>query len=153
MDVSLESKSLPSVGYSKKSYLQTTSQRLARGKLVNLHGRRSLALPSVGLEFHSTVQNGCEIISQQKGDFAAKTEVTVLCFLHSIFSLSVVLSLHTLNDFSKGIWSSKACNHKAWWAIKKLNMDLIRAGAKRCLGLNEMEELRNDAYINSKVAK
>ncbi|KAL6312968.1 hypothetical protein AAG906_038537 [Vitis piasezkii] len=32
----------------EKSYLQTTSQRLARGKLVNLHGRRSLALPSVG---------------------------------------------------------------------------------------------------------
>ncbi|KAL6315779.1 hypothetical protein AAG906_008164 [Vitis piasezkii] len=31
-------------------------------------------------------------------------------------------------------------------------MDLIR-GAKRCLDLNEMEELRNDAYINSKVAK
>ena len=32
-------------------------------------------------------------------------------------------------------------------------MDLIRARAKRCLDLNEMEELRNDAYINSKVAK
>ncbi|RVW62070.1 hypothetical protein CK203_064893 [Vitis vinifera] len=43
--------------------------------------------------------------------------------------------------------------NKAWWAIKKVNMDLIRAGAKRCLDLNEMEELRNNAYINSKVAK
>ena len=48
MDVSLESKSLPSVGYSRKSYLQVTSQRLARGKLVHLNGWRSLALPSVG---------------------------------------------------------------------------------------------------------
>ena len=32
-------------------------------------------------------------------------------------------------------------------------MDLIRVEAKRCLDLNEMEELINDAYINSKVAK
>ncbi|KAL6333944.1 hypothetical protein AAG906_039359 [Vitis piasezkii] len=48
MDVSLESKSLSSVGYSRKSYLQVTS-RGSQGKLVHLHERRSLALPSVGL--------------------------------------------------------------------------------------------------------
>ncbi|KAL6338653.1 hypothetical protein AAG906_021470 [Vitis piasezkii] len=43
--------------------------------------------------------------------------------------------------------------YKAWWAIKKLNMDLSRVGMKRFLDLNELEELRNDAYINSKIAK
>ncbi|RVW60735.1 hypothetical protein CK203_053032 [Vitis vinifera] len=43
--------------------------------------------------------------------------------------------------------------YKAWWAIKKVKMDLTRVGAKRCLDLNDMEELRNDAYINSKVSK
>ncbi|RVW80840.1 Transposon Ty3-I Gag-Pol polyprotein [Vitis vinifera] len=68
MDVSLEFKSLPSVGYSRKSYLQVTSQRLARDKLVNLHGRRSLALPSVGPASN---------VSQISGNFRRNS--TTLC--------------------------------------------------------------------------
>ena len=43
--------------------------------------------------------------------------------------------------------------YKAWWAIKNLNMDLSRTGVKRFLDLNELEEMRNNAYLNSKIAK
>ena len=53
----------------------------------------------------------------------------------------------------------KACHllveieYNAWWVVKKLNLHMGRAGLKRLLDINELEELRNDAYSNSKIAK
>ena len=43
--------------------------------------------------------------------------------------------------------------YKAWLASKKLNMDLEREDLKRFFDLNELEEVRNDTYLNSKIAK
>ena len=43
--------------------------------------------------------------------------------------------------------------YKAWWAIRNLNMDMNRAGLKRMLEIDELEDLRNDAYFNSKIGK
>ena len=39
------------------------------------------------------------------------------------------------------------------WAIKKLNFDFKMAKEERLLQLNELEELRNEAYDNARIYK
>ncbi|CAN6711701.1 unnamed protein product [Malus baccata var. baccata] len=43
--------------------------------------------------------------------------------------------------------------HKAHWAIKTFNMDIDAAGLHRKLQLNKLEEVRNEAYENSRIYK
>ena len=43
--------------------------------------------------------------------------------------------------------------HKAYWAIKAFNSNLDDASQLRKLKINELEEIRNDAYENSRIHK
>ncbi|XP_022869601.1 uncharacterized protein LOC111389000 [Olea europaea var. sylvestris] len=43
--------------------------------------------------------------------------------------------------------------HRAYWAMKQLNVDLEAVGKKRLLQLNELDEFRMEAYENSKLIK
>ena len=43
--------------------------------------------------------------------------------------------------------------HKAHWAVKKFNLDMDAAGCHRKLQLNELDEIRQEAYENASIYK
>ena len=43
--------------------------------------------------------------------------------------------------------------HKAYWAVKKVNIEDDSAEEHRKLQINELEEIQNDAYENARIYK
>ena len=41
--------------------------------------------------------------------------------------------------------------HRAYWAIKKLNLSLDESGKERLVQLQELQELQNESYQNAKI--
>ena len=88
-----------------------------------------------------------KVVNSNRKDWSLK-------LLDSLWAYKTILSMSPYRlVYGKACHLPVEIEYKAWWAVKKLNLDMGKAGLKRLLDINELEELRNDAYFNSRIAK
>ncbi|XP_021297289.1 uncharacterized protein LOC110426401 [Herrania umbratica] len=87
----------------------------------------------------------CEkVMSPLKKDWAKRLDYELWVYRVAYKTLIGMSSYHLV--FGKACHFPIKLKHNAFWAIKKLNFNLEAVGKKRLLQLNEMDEIRLDAY-------
>ncbi|XP_074351975.1 uncharacterized protein LOC141691132 [Apium graveolens] len=92
-----------------------------------------------------------KVVSPSIKDWSLKLDEPVWAY-KTAFKTPLGMS-HFQLVYGKACYFPAKLEHKAYWALKKLNLDMEAAGEKMMLQLNELEEFRLQAYENNKVYK
>ena len=128
-------------------------------KLMSRYGIRHV----MGLVYHPQSNGQAEISNREIKKILEKTVNTsrkdwfiklynALWAYRTAYQTPIGMSPYII-VFIKPCHLSLELENKAMWAIKKLNCDFQATKEKRLLQMNELEELRNETYDNSRIYK
>ena len=92
-----------------------------------------------------------KIVSTSRKDWSVKLDDAMWAYM-TAYKSSIGMSPYRL-VFGKPCHLPLGIEYKAMRVIKKLNCDFKAVKEKRLLQMNELEELRNDAYDNAIIYK